>query len=420
MVYPKAAERRSVKLGEVVKGFIVEWERPLSAGLFALILYGMLAAAHGGVFRPSVVPYYNYLADALLHGQLALRLTPPTIHDLVLYNQNLYLYWPPFPAILLMPFVLLGGVNISDIVFTVVVAALNVLLVAAILQAAQNRKLIRLSALQRGLLVLFFAMGTVHLVLAPLGRVWFTGQLVGFVCVALAYWAALALRGWKAFLLAGLAMSGALATRNHMLLAGIFPAWFLLREHWDQRWKKLIVLTLAAALPVICTLGLLGWYNWARFGNPLEVGLPYHNMSGFFETDYQRYGAFNVYYLPINFFFQYIFYPFPLRSETTLGGSLFLLSPLFFAALWALWLDRRKLTTWILLATILAVDIPILLLMGTGWVQFGPRYTLDFTVPLLLLTAMGIRNWRNKFAAILVALSIVQYLAGFIFLSRQI
>lgn len=420
MNFSNGARHRAISPMALIIGFVTHWGRPLTAGLFALVLYGTMAAARSDLFRPSVAPYYNYLADAFLHGQLALRLTPPSIHDLVLFNQNLYLYWPPLPAILMMPLIWLGGVNASDILFTVVIAALNVLLVASVLQAAQDRRVINLTPTQRGLLVLFFTMGTVHLILAPLGRVWFTGQLVGFLCVALAYWAALALDGWKAFLLAGLAMAGALATRHHMLLAGIFPAWFLLRRHWNLRWKKLILFVIIASVPVLCTVGFLGWYNWSRFGNPLEVGLPYHNMAHFFENDYQRYGAFNIHYLPVNFFFQYLFYPFPFRTETALGGSLFLLSPLFFAALWALWANRRAPDTWVLLASILAVDIPILLLMGTGWVQFGPRYSLDFTIPLLLLTAMGMRKWRNKFSALLVLVSIAHYVAGFAFLSSQV
>ncbi|TLN26515.1 hypothetical protein FDZ74_01900 [bacterium] len=414
------AERPKKNLLEIIRGFACEWERPWSAAFFALILYGLLAAARGGVLAASVAPYYNYLADAFLHGQLNFRLIPPSIHDLVQYKGALYPYWGPLPAVLMMPLVLIGGVGASDVLFTVLIAAVNVGLVAAVLRAAQGRGVLQLKTFQRGLLVIFFAMGTVHLVLAPLGRVWFTGQLVGFLFAGLAYWAAFSLRGWKAFLLAGAAMASVVATRNHMLLVGIFPAWFLLHEHWHLRWKQLIRLCLLAALPILLMLALLGWYNWARFANPLEVGLPYHNMDANFWLTYGRYGAFNLHYLPVNFYYQYIFYPFPFRALSTMGGSLFLLSPLFFAALWALWKERRSTHAWVLLAAILAVDIPILLLMGTGWVQFGPRYTLDFTMPLLLLTGMGIREWRGRLIALLVAVSVLQYVAGYIFLSAQI
>ena len=95
-----------------------------------------------------------------------------------------------------------------------------------------------------------------------------------------------------------------------------------------------------------------------------------------------------------------------------MGGSLFLLSPVFFAALWALYTGRRRPDVWVLAATIMCVNVPILLLMGTGWVQFGPRYTLDFTVPLLFLAAIGLRRWPLGVLGLLVLISILHYLTG--------
>jgi hypothetical protein len=64
----------------------------------------------------------------------------------------------------------------------------------------------------------------------------------------------------------------------------------------------------------------------------------------------------------------------------------------------------------------LATSIPILFLMGTGWKQFGPRYTLDFTVPLLLLTAQGAQFASKRIFAVLVIISIVHYFLGVLFL----
>jgi hypothetical protein len=56
--------------------------------------------------------------------------------------------------------------------------------------------------------------------------------------------------------------------------------------------------------------------------------------------------------------------------------------------------------------------------MGTGWVQYGPRYTLDFTVPLLLLTASGVQSASGKALAVLVALSVMQYIPGIYFFNQ--
>ncbi len=132
-------------------------------------------------------------------------------------------------------------------------------------------------------------------------------------------------------------------------------------------------------------------YNCLHFGNMLEHGMNYQIMAGFFKADYARYGAFDLNYVPINFFYQYVAYPFPWRDTSLMGGSLFLLSPVFAAAMWGVVVGRPRWSVWALAGAILLVATPILLVIGTGWMQLGPRHTLDFTVPLLLLTALGLR-----------------------------
>ena len=386
--------------------------------MLALVLYGMLAVEHGQLWTATQDAYFNYLADAFLHGQFHLRLIPPDTHDLSLFAGRYYLYWSPFPAIVLMPFVAAFGVRFSDILFNLGIAALNVALVALLLRQVCRQRLIRLCRSKRGLLVLFFAFGTVHLMLAPFGRVWFTGQLIGFCCVALAYLATLSLRNQAAFMLTGLAIAGALMTRNHLVFAGLWPAAYLLRQHWGVGRRRLLSYTLLGLLPIVAAIVLLGLYNWFRFGSAFDNGLDYHVMHAIFVSDYRRYGAFSLHYVPTNLFYQYLAYPFPLRGTSLMGGSLFLLSPVFFAALWGSVVGRPRWSVSALLGTILLVATPILLLMGTGWMQFGPRYTLDFTVPLLLLTAIGVRRWPLWIAASLTVVSIVHYVVGTLYLSR--
>jgi len=47
--------------------------------------------------------------------------------------------------------------------------------------------------------------------------------------------------------------------------------------------------------------------------------------------------------------------------------------------------------------------------MGTGYIQFGPRYLLDLAIPLLLLTAQGIRRWPLWLVGVLVLISLGHY-----------
>ena len=395
------------------------WESPVLSAALAFLAYLYIAVHFGPVGHASRYAYYNYLADAFLHGQLSLRHLPPQVHDLVFYNGHYYLYWPPFPAILLAPFIALFGVGFSDVLFTLVLGGLDVGLVALLLQQADQRGIIALSHLQRALLVLFFALGTVMLTLAPYGRIWFTGQLVALMCVALAYLAAIGLKGWSAFFLTGLALALAMLTRNHLVFAGVWPAWYLLKQHAGSGWKRLFEYAIAGAAPILIAGGLFAAYNWLRFGGIFNVGLDYHLMDPRFLLDYRRYGAFNLHYLATNFRYQYLYYPFPLTNRSYMGGSLFLLSPVFFAAIVGILIDHRRTSNLALLVSILLVDIPILLLMGTGWVQFGPRYSLDFTVPLLLLTARGLPRWPGWLLGILVAISLLVYWIGTFFLMKN-
>jgi hypothetical protein len=215
--------------------FALVWESPILSMLFAFLVYMLITAHYGSPWRESLFAYYNYLADALLHGQLSLTTMPIRRLDLSLYEGRYYLYWGPLPALLLLPFIALFGVHFSDIFFTLLIGAGNVALIALLLRHACRAGVISLSPVRRGLLVLFFAFGTVHMILAPYGRIWFTSQLIAFACVALAYSAALTQRGWPAFALAGLALAGALLTRNNLVLTGIWPACYLISGR-GTRW----------------------------------------------------------------------------------------------------------------------------------------------------------------------------------------
>jgi hypothetical protein len=246
--------------------------------------------------------------------------------------------------------------------------------------------------------------------------VWFTAQIVGYLCIVIAYLAAVALDDRWAFIITGLGMAAAVMTRNHLILLGLWPAWYLIHTY-RSRGRRWMTASIAYGLaPIAVALTLLALYNFARFGSVTELGLDLHQMAGAFSSEYQLYGAFHMHYLPLNLYYQYLFYPFPLSVESAMGGSLFLLTPVFFGVLIA-FRSEVNLSKLMLAASILLTASPILLLMGTGWVQFGTRYTLDFMVSLLMLTALGIRSWPRLIIGLLVLVSIGHYVLGTLFLS---
>ena len=392
-------------------------ENPLFAFLFALSAYFLLSILGGKPFRVRDTAYFNYLADAFLHGQLYLRLIPEYTRDLSFFKEHYYLYWPPMPAVVLMPFVAMFGVDFSDVFFNVILASMNVAVLATLFRAVERAALIRITANYRAMLVFFFALGTVHVILALFGKVWFTAQLFGFLFIGLAYLAAIELKGIFSFFVTGMLIASAALTRNHLLFTGIWPAYYLLAKNWRDR-PRLYLYIIVGLSPVV-VMGLLFLdYNFIRFNSPFELGLRYHRMALVFLDDYRKYGAFNLHYLPTNFYYQYFHYPFPVNKETLMGGSLFLLSPVFFYAFVGMIREYRNPNIWLWTISILATSIPILLLMGTGWKQFGPRYTLDFTIPLLLLTASGVQQTSKLLLICLIAISVLQYILGFLFYVR--
>jgi len=406
------ASKTSPFLSRLLQAAVNLWESPWGAILVSGVLYSFISIYSGVIFTGSRFQYFNFLADALLHGQTWFRIVPSTTHDLVIFQGHYSLYQSPFPALLIAPFVAILGIHLNDVLYTLIFASLNVGLFALLLRVAVKAEFLRLTKLQRCFLVIFFAVGTVYFTQAPNGRVWNTALIIGVSCVLLAYLAAFALSGWKAWFFTGFALTCAMLTRNHLVFTGIFPAFYLLTKEKPWHWRRSFRHMTFAVLPLVIGLGLLLLYNQTRFGNPFDNGLVYHNMADVFKEDFKNYGAFNFHYIPKNFYYQYIYYPLPMTEESFMGGSLFLMSPLFFAAFNALWKPRQKWDVWALSASIIITNIPILLLMGTGWSQYGPRYTLDFFVPLLLLTALGIERWKTGLVVILIVISIAHYVIG--------
>lgn len=410
-----AARDSALKTRVAWPGLLLAWQSPRWSAALAGAVYLAICLWHQFPPGASNYPYYNYLADAFLHGQLHLRLLPANVGDLVALDGHYYLYWPPLPAVLLMPFVAIFGVGFSDQLFTVALGALNVALVALLVRRADERLALGLSPAQRSLLVLFFALGSVHFPLAGRGRVWETAQLLAFACLALAYLAALSFKGPRAFVLAGLGVAAAALARNNVVLVGLWPAWYLLWSQRERGPRYLLRCTAFGLLPFLGAGLLFGAYNWLRFGSVLDVGLSHHLMAPLFRDDYVQFGAFSLHYLPTNLYYQLLHLPF--FGNPLMGGSLFLMSPVWFSIFWAARQRRLRANALALGLTVLLAEVPILLLMGTGWMQFGSRYTLDFTVPLLLLAAQGVRYWPFRAQWLLTAVSIGLFSAGAILLA---
>lgn len=276
------------------------------------IVIAVYAWAGPGAGRPlttrSAELYYAALADALLDGQLHLKITPdprllqlekpwqamddgiPRLPEASYHEGKYYLYFSPLPALLLyMPMRQLFGVFPTDylaiFIFTLAAWAVG----SGVLVWTWCRWFPRLSRAWLAMGILLFAFCTRAIFLLQLHLPHNVPVACAFWCgmmaVAGVAWTAVQHRPlWRYVGLAGvsLAWAGAVACRPNLLFS--LPVvgllwWHLLRNprnassgKGDGFWR----LTACAILPAAAVGLALALYNHARFGNITEFGVRYH------------------------------------------------------------------------------------------------------------------------------------------------
>jgi hypothetical protein len=95
---------------------------------------------------------------------------------------------------------------------------------------------------------------------------------------------------------------------------------------------------------------------------------------------------------------------FPFAIPSQYGMSMLLVSPALLTSLWAGFRDRSAQLLWIAAGL---VALPVFFYYGGGFVQYGFRYSLDFTPFLIALMAVGSRRWTGALERLLIVVSIV-------------
>src|SRR3954447_8940441 len=169
--------------------------------------------------------HYALLADDWLHRRLDLGRPPPAYtqnNDFAQYQGKWFISFPPFPAVLLLPWAKMAGEpeNLRDGQVWLWLAALGPSVLFLVLE-----KLRRMGASDRSertnlALVATFAFGTVYFFTAEQGTVWFAAHVVG---VALSAIYVLASLDAERPVLAGAMITLMFATRALPIsLAGVF------------------------------------------------------------------------------------------------------------------------------------------------------------------------------------------------------
>ena len=380
----------------------------MELGLFAgsLLVLGLFSLGH---YRPSHAPHFMYQADAWLHGQLHLRRPPPDLNDWARVDGRWYVSFPPGPALLMLPLVAAYGLGFDDVSFTLLFAALNVALCFLVLERLRTKGESPRTRGEDAALALLFAFGTVAFSCSIRGEVWFTAEVLGVTATWLYLLAAHRAAHPVA---AGVAWSFAAITRTPL----VFSALFFLAEvmsgggrlgeavqrgaTWRDpaRWRK-VALFAAGAAPL---LAFAAWANWERFGSPLDFGHA-HFWNNRVNADVGRWGLFSLHYLPKQLHAAFTSLPRLEGGRLTYdpdGMSLLVTTPLFLLLLRPRLRARLAPASWL---TVAATALPGFLYQNTGYVQFGYRFSLDYTPYLFLLLAVGGRPMGRVFWTIALA-----------------
>ena len=405
----------------------VAWDAGV-AFVVALLIYGF--AAGNMRFEQSLAPHYTNLADSLLQGRL--NLTPTgNFYDLLDYQNKVYLSSPPLPAVLMLPLVLLGGMGFSDILFSIVLGALNVGLVQRVFR--------------NGWLTALFAFGTPHLYFSTVGTVWFQAQSVaiGFGVLTVFFAWRKGSWGW-----AGICWACAILARPTLA----FGTPIVLMLLWAPVWVDgLRSINWRFFAPLVAAVGIYAVYNFARFGSPTDFGYSHIIGAPNLSAAIEQYGSFHPYFAWCNGFVmlalppQILGYipPDALRfcghlldgldlesvggfRPNPLGMSLLLATPAFLLLAWAQGRHRLIIGSWL---GLIGVMVPIVLLHNTGSLQFGYRYFMDASPMWLLLLAIVLNRsdseielpalrWvpQRGLAATLIVLSVLINIWGFLWL----
>jgi len=344
--------------------------------------------------RSTAFDQYVRLADAFLHGRLYL-VDAPSWLELARYGDKAFVIDPPAPALFLIPWVAIWGLNTNQVIVSIILGAVatGFFWVAATQIGWSFRFRISMTVL--------VAFGTNFWWAATDGSLWTLANVsaVFFLMAAL-----VETTGKNRPLLVGLLVGLAGLSRLPVFLTFPFFAYAVTRtKSADIRWSFIIrrLAFFGLALGVMGAIYLV--YNYGRFGTISDMG---YYASGYSSEPWFSKGRFDISYIPrhINaILFQGPVFSdeFPFFKPSSAGLGLFFTTPAL------LYIFRSNLKDRLVLAAVVGTltAAAIWVLHGTtGWSQFGYRYSLD-ALPLLIIMAASGMNYRlDRFKVAIIVL----------------
>jgi len=318
--------------------------------------------------------------------------------EIVARTSRWYVTFPPGPALVMLPGVALWGLGFLDVLFTVLAGALIPVALVRSLERVRGPGHLR----EHLWAAAAWTVASPACFVAAHGNVWFTAQVLGSLALVLYIDAAWDLRRPAR---AGLWLGLAVACRVSVAFAVFFAA----LEWWRDR---RLATALRFVAPLVVIGGVLAWFNWLRFDDPLEFGHRYLDIR--WQPRIQSLGMFSPHYLTRNLECMLWLAPqvSPQLRWSVHGMGLLLASP------WLLLLARARTRfpqrRGLALAT-LAVAATVLLYHNSGQVQFSYRFALDFLPLVLVLLVVGGGARGRWFPALVLVAAVVQLYGAWMF-----
>jgi len=339
---------------------------------------------------PQPQNHFILLASAFLHGKIYLLNTPSIRHDLTFYNGHWFVPYPPFPAILILPFVAIWGTQAFNLTtFSLALAALAAVTMYLILNRLIRLDWIQLSRPGAIWLTALFSFGTVYWWLSINTGESFFSQIVTVLFCGLAFLSVL--KKWFPWI-TGACLATAILCRPNVFV--LWPALLAIAIQLNLReeklnWKYIFKWGSLSAVPVILGAFFLLYYNYLRFGNFLDFGYATIRGAAYIVQNVRNYGLFNTYYVPFNLHYMFLALPdLKMSCEYYIprgwGMSIIATTP---AVIYLV--GKIKVNWWIggCWCSIILSIILLALYSNNGANQYGYRYVMDFMIPAIMIIA---------------------------------
>lgn len=393
--------------------------------IFLLTLFIYFAVGTQETFKPKwALDHFNPLAKSLLNLRLDIP-NPGSTYDLAFFKGKWYVPWGVLPALFLIPLQIIKGRFVPAFYLSIFFASLNVVLVYLLFKRVRREFLPALSSFSIFLVTALFAFGTTHFYVGTLGSSWHVNQMItSFFGTLGIYFIFKKKRILRDYVLSMLCFATTLLGRPTMVLLVSLP---LFLYFWDiivEKKRADIERLSLILLPLVFLGGISFLYNWLRFQDPLEFGYRFVKETPYLQEIKEKYNITSFKNVPKNLWYMFLEIPSLTYDEKIAlrfnlnGNSIFSLTPPFLAVFLALPILKKKnrltLNPYIfsLWLTSIVTIFPSLMHFSGGWMQFGYRYSLDITVPLLLLSVFGMKGRLNFLYILGILFSFWMYWLG--------